>query len=97
MELLRYLTICYAAVLVLALAAVLITILIRLVQIGGVLKDIVGGLTVVKDQTSAMPEDMEKLLRPITVAADYVTIADEEIEKAMTPAPQFSPVAGGGR
>lgn len=82
MELLRTLTLIYAAVLVLALAASLITIWLYLRRIGGVLEDVRAALGATQRETAPMESLFEPLGEALGGCGDTVRKARSSLEHA---------------
>lgn len=92
MELLRILTLLYVAVLVIALAASLITILVYLWRIGGVLGQAREALVAVRDHTQPLAGHLEPLhalqgreVEAFEKAGHALRGADERLADSMAP------------
>lgn len=82
MELLRLLTLIYAAVLVVALAASLIAILLYLRRIADVLAEVGSHLTRARDETASLGERISPVQNVCAVCAEALTGADERLGRA---------------
>ena len=90
MELLTWLTVIYAVVLVVVLAVGLILILTTLMSIGAKLGQIAAGLKLVETQTAPLTPNVEKLNEGLTALAgglsvvkEHFTGADEHLDEVL--------------
>lgn len=82
MAVLTVATLVYAAVLVLALAASLITILVYLVRIGRALGQVEEALTAVTRETAPLRGPLERLEQAVADSAAEVSTAEKKMDEA---------------
>lgn len=102
MTVLTVATLVYAAVLVLALAASLITILVYLVRVGRALGEVEEALADVTRESAPLREPLERFEQAVKDSAAEVTTAEQTMDEALRgleqrlPAPPGQAASAGG-